>query len=40
MPFESKTDDLLPLGAFLLRLVRSFGATLIVVAGSLTLGTA
>jgi hypothetical protein len=40
MPFESKTDELLPLGAFLARLARSFGATLMVVVVSLALGSA
>jgi hypothetical protein len=40
MPFESKTDELLPLGAFVARLARSFGATLMVVVVSLALGSA
>ncbi len=38
--FEHKDDDILPRSAFLLRLLRSFGVTLLIVAASLGIGSA
>ena len=37
--FEHKDEQLLPRKAFLFRLSRSFGETLLIVAGSLLLGS-
>ena len=37
--FEHKTDEILPRSAFLLRLARSFGVTLLIIAFSLAMGS-
>ena len=38
--FETKSDDLLPRGAFLARMGRSFGGAMVIVALSLLMGSA
>ena len=38
--FENKTEEILPRSAFLLRLLRSFGVTVLILAVSLGIGSA